>query len=357
MDITRVPITDIRCPLIGLRHSITSIRKPIVGLRHSITNIRKPIIGLRRPIIKKQEKKKPRKINFDAKKYEGLSESEIKQLESLSRFGRDYVDKKLKQMRKNSNSVLTESERDCIENFVPYYENLICKTTNSIEYNLLPNKRKKNHRNWAHIFRCYKLCLENNYDYKVYLDAQFESFKNWKNKGKIKYPMPTMLCSERAIKAYENYVYHNETAYKNEGWEKKLVSNDVGNYFEEVKKQLEKDLGIVEPQVRYHRGKYSRVFKNVDRSRKDIESLYYTKAIQFCLENLSIEFWVNVPQIDRYADEVYGNFRCVDSKVDKFDELMKNKRKVEVIREAWRKLNIPKLYGVYDVDRIMNSDK
>lgn len=342
VDIPRVPITDIRCPAIGLRHSITNIRKPIIGLRCP---------------IKKQEKKQPRKINFNAKKYQGLSESELRQLESLAKFGQKYIDNKLKQMRKSSKSVVTEQEKDCIDNFVPYYENLICKLTGEISHELLPTKKKKLSRNWTSVFKCYKMCIEKEYDYRVYLDAQFESYKSWEHKDKIRYPLPNMLCTERAIKAYENYVYHNETAYKNEGWEKKLVSNDVGNYLEEVKKQLEKDLKTIETQVKYYRGKYSRDFKNVDRSRKDIENLYYSKAVQQCIENLSIESWVIIPQVDMYTDRMYGNFSSMDSKIDDFDELMENNRKVEVIREAWRKLNVPKLYGLYDVDRLMKNDK
>jgi hypothetical protein len=331
------------------------VREPIIGIRSPIIGIREPIVGIRKPIINHKNNEyfpnKGRKLNFNAKKYEGLTENEKKQLESMARFGQAYVDRKLKQMRKNQFSVVeSELENSCLNEFVPYYENLVCKATGKISYTALPHQKKKLSRNWSQLFACYKMCVENDYDWKIYLEAQFESFKNWKT-GNLKYPVPNNLSTERAIKAYENYVYHNETAYQNEGWETKLSSKEVGSYQDEVSKILESDMGIVDNLIKYSLKKsFNKTFKNVDKTRSDLDKLYYSKAVQLSWEDLSIEFWSIVPQMDEFLESMYGRYDSLDGKIDLYKDLMSNSAKINIISEVASGLKIPKLYGVIDID-------
>lgn len=343
----------------SIHDSVDIIRSPIVGLRCPVVDLREPIVGIRRAILSNpnhNNKKNIRKLNFNAKKYDGLSESEKAQLQRYAQFGMSYVDQKLKQMRKSSKIAnTTQMEMDCIDNFVPYYENLICKTTGKMTYSLLPDSRnKKSNRLWTPIFKTYMLCVENDWDWKIYLESQFEAFKEWK-RGNISYPMPNMLYSERAIKAYENYVYHHETAYNNEGWETKLASKEIGTFQEELRKTLNSDKTVIDNVIKYSLKKsFNKTFKNVDKTRSDIDSLYYSKAIQQSWEDLSFEFWSVIPQMSEFLDRMYGQFDSWDAKIDLFRDLLSNQMKYSVVKEVYNEMKLPKIYGIIEIDSMLN---
>lgn len=324
-------------------------RVPIIGIRESIT-------GLRVPILTNSGDSNKRKLNFNAKKYEGLSESEKIQLERLSAFGQSYVDNKLKQIRRNSMSRLTEDERECIDEFVPYYENLICSITGRVEYTLLDNIRnKKMSKLWKPIWKTFSLCKEKGFDWKIYLDAQFDSFKNW-NQSNLRFPMPNMLYSERALVAYDNYIYHNETAYRNEGWSKTLKAKDTGKYADEIKKKLETDVSQIKVKIQYNYMKRNNnIFKSIDRNLPDIDSLYWSKAIQDMWAELSVEFLAMVPNSRADLSTMRGRFESWDAKLDCFDEVTGNRAKMEAITDVWNELDIPKLYGLTEVNSKIKS--
>lgn len=353
------------CKILGVNNIMSEedceeiIRVPIKGFRQPIIGIREPILGLRTPIFltDKFSPKKKKTINFNAKKYEGLTDSEKKQLERMAVFGQAHVDRQLRQIRKKSFSECTQQEIDCIDNFVPYYENLICKITGRIEYNLLDHpSNKKLSKRWVSVFKCYKFCLDNGYDWKIYLDAQFDSFKNWEKIGNIPYPMPNMLYSERAVKAYENYLYHNETAYQNEGWETSLSAKETGNFREETQKTLGTDLETIQNYIKYSLKKsFNKTFKSVDKTRSDLENLYYSKAVQMQWESLSAECWVVVPQMKEFLQKMYGNYASIDAKIDLYNEILDNSKKVEVIQTIWSELGVPDLIGVFDIDKRING--
>ena len=84
-----------------------------------------------------------------------------------------------------------------------------------------------------------------------------------------------------------------------------------------------------------------------------MESLYYSKAIQQSWENLSIECWTVVPQMEKFLDGEYGIYDSWDAKIDCYRDLIENPRKVELIQEMWEELNVPKLYGIIEVDEKM----
>ena len=76
---------------------ILVVRSPIIfGRQPIILNLRKPIIN-RNPIILKP--KNFRKINFNAKKYEGLTEHQKVELMSIAHLGQSVVDKKLERFK------------------------------------------------------------------------------------------------------------------------------------------------------------------------------------------------------------------------------------------------------------------
>lgn len=239
-------------------------REPI--LRQAIHFTRQFIIT-RKPIL---SKKLHRSINWNAKKYQGLSQSQMLEIEKIAHLGQRIIDSKLKRIRALQENVFTPDELIIRNELVPYYENLICKISKSKQFKLLSNSQfPKKSKNWVALTKIYYLCQEHDYDFRVYLDAQFESFKHWKSyKDKtLFYPHPHMLYSERAIKAYENYIYNEETSYNKEGWSKKAKPKNTGSYYEELKKKISKCLSYIDYYLN-HYWNYPRnaeFFKNVDK--------------------------------------------------------------------------------------------
>lgn len=326
--------------------------------RVPVTGLRQPITVIRTPILMNIADTKKRKINFNASKYAGLSESEKKRLERLSVFGQSYVDNALKQMKRSSIVKLTDDEIECMDEFVPYYENLICSVTNSVQYQLLDNIRnKKLSRLWKPIWKTFMLCKEHEWDWKIYLDAQFESFKNW-NKSNLKFPMPNMLYSERALNAYDNYIYHNETAYRNEGWETTVQAKNTGKFADEVRKKLETDISQIKVKVQFtYMKRGNSVFRDIDRSRSDIQSLYWSKSIQDMWSDLSVEFLSMVPNSRTDLNTMRGRFDSWDAKLDCYDALVSNKAKMDMVKQIWSELDIPRIYGLIEVNSRINSAK
>lgn len=334
IKIQRIPITNLRTPLKGLRESIF------------VSDINKKI----------SKQLNGRKLNFNAKKYAGLTDYEKMRLQRAARYGHNKVDAILRQIRKQAYADPSQLEMDCIDNFVPYYENLICKLTGRVEYNLLENSiYKKSSRLWTPLFKIYMLCKENNWDWRVYLESQFYSFQYWEHKGNFSFPPPNMLYTERAKISFENYLYDKETSYQNEGWDITAKSQNIGTYAEEVEKSLRCSYNMLEDYVRLTlKSTYNKLFRKVDKTRDDIESLYLTKAVENKWDSLCAEFWTIVPGILEFTDEMYGNFESIDKQIDLMKSIMADVRKMEVIRECWKKLkdeyNIPDLYNICEIN-------
>lgn len=347
---------------IGVNMSEKSVkiqRIPIINLRHSIIGIREPIfISEINDKIKKQLN--GRKLNFNAKKYDGLTDYEKLRLQRASRYGQSKVDSVLRQIRKQAFTDPSQLEMDCIDNFVPYYENLICKLTGKVEYKLLTeSKYKKSSRLWTPLFKVYMLCKENNWDWRIYLESQFYSFNYWENRGNFLYPPPNMLYTERAKISFENYLYDKETTYQNEGYNITAKSQNIGTYAEEVEKSLRCSYNMLQDYIKLTL-RHSRLFRNIDKSRTDLDSLYLTKAIELKWDSLCIEFWSIVPGILEFTDEIYGSFESIDKQIDSMKSIMSDVKKTEILQDCWNKLikdeNIPEIYNICEIDDKMSEN-
>lgn len=299
-------------------------------------------------------------MNFNAKKYAGLTDYEKLRLQRASRYGQSKVDSVLRQIRKQAFTDPSQLEMDCIDNFVPYYENLICKLTGKVEYKLLTeSKYKKSSRLWTPLFKVYMLCKENNWDWRIYLESQFYSFNYWENKGNFLYPPPNMLYTERAKISFENYLYDKETAYQNEGYNITAKSQNIGTYAEEVEKSLRCSYNMLQDYIKLTL-RHSRLFRNIDKSRTDLDSLYLTKAIELKWDSLCIEFWSVVPGMLEFTDEIYGSFESIDKQIDSMKSIMSDVKKTEILQDCWNKLikdeNIPEIYNICEIDDKMSEN-
>ena len=133
--------------------------------------------------------------------------------------------------------------------------------------------------------------------------------------------------------------------------EDNLPTNEIGTYSEEVQKKLEVDISVIEDYIKYSlKRSFNKTFKRIDKSRPDIDSLYYSKAVESQWESLSVECWIVIPQMDEFLSKIYGKYDSIDAKIDEYKNVMKNSRKVEIVQECWNTLKVPTLFGILEID-------
>ena len=108
----------------------------------------------------------------------------------------------LKERLKMLKGVRTPYERKILK-IAEYYEYKCRQAIHSTGFKCL-GKDFRNHKNWVFLERIYNLCQENNWDYQIYIDAQFDRVKYYPRKQP--YPYLNQFNSEGAIKYYHNYM-------------------------------------------------------------------------------------------------------------------------------------------------------
>jgi hypothetical protein len=353
-DIYRKTSSPPHKPIVNLKEC-SDLREPIMVGRKSIF-LREPIVIGRKPI---QVKERPVRINLNAKKYSWLTESQKLELLKIAHLGMKVVENKLKRYKDAQSKEFSPQENECLNDFIPYYENLICDKIGVIEYSLLNNRMfPKRSRNWTALFKIYTLCIEKGWDYKLYLESQFDSFHNWSDatKSSLRYPAPNMLYSDRAVIAYENYIYDKETSYRNEGYAAKAKNKDIGDYKEEVKKRVDTTINVILQNMKQWTSQYCTVFDRVDENKYNILEVMSTYSVYCSAEqpiNPCIEYMVFVPGIQEFMEESRGISQTIDKKIDNLIELMNNKQKMKIVTSIVHELN--SYYGMpgfVDINRI-----
>lgn len=108
----------------------------------------------------------------------------------------------IKERLKLLRGVRTPYERKILK-IAEYYEFKCRQAIHSTGFKCL-GKDFRNHKNWVFLERIYNLCQENNWDYQIYIDSQFDRVKYYPRKQP--YPYLNQFNSEGAIKYYHNYV-------------------------------------------------------------------------------------------------------------------------------------------------------
>lgn len=93
-----------------------------------------------------------------------------------------------------------------------YYEFLARKADNLSTYYALSSHSPQNHPNWRHFQKVWELCIVNGWDYRLYLESQFERATYWTHSTK---PQPNQLYSENAQKYYVEYIKDMEEKFDN----------------------------------------------------------------------------------------------------------------------------------------------
>ena len=121
---------------------------------------------------------------------------------------------KAKEFR-DKNFVLSPTEKKVME-VAHYYEYKCRKATGVTGWRCL-GKNFRQHRNWKFLNRIYEMCEREGWDYKVYIDAQFDRASYWKHSSGIKYPFLNQFFSDKAVSYYKNYVKFCQEKYSPEG--------------------------------------------------------------------------------------------------------------------------------------------
>lgn len=107
-----------------------------------------------------------------------------------------------KQKLKLLQNVRTPYEKKILE-IADYYEYKCRQAIHSTGFKCL-GKDFRHHKNWIFLERIYELCSENDWDYRIYIDSQFDRVKYWQRKQL--YPYLNQFNSQNAINYYKKYV-------------------------------------------------------------------------------------------------------------------------------------------------------
>ena len=83
-------------------------------------------------------------------------------------------------------------------------------------YRCLSVKEPWKHKNWVKFDKLYSMCLEKGWDAKLYVEVQFDrANKYWKN-SRFKFPLPHMLCSDKAQSYFVGWLEEEEEKAEHE---------------------------------------------------------------------------------------------------------------------------------------------
>lgn len=119
---------------------------------------------------------------------------------------------------------------------VRHYDMLARKFHNSTEYFSVSIKSPKTHDNWGRFESLYWYCCEQKIEAKTYIEAQFKLSEKWTNL-KVKYPLPSMLLSEKAKDGYAKYI-RNKMENFTLSHEKAIVPRQTVDIQAEVVKEI-----------------------------------------------------------------------------------------------------------------------
>lgn len=135
--------------------------------------------------------------------------------------------------------VLTAKEQKIME-VVHYYEYKCRVVTGKSGWRCLGNNFRE-HRNWRYFTRIFDMCQKNKWNYKIYIDAQFDRVRFWTHSDCKGYPYPNQFFSEGAIRYFHKYQHDYQQRYSVDGTPARVKVSKVVSYKEEVINAVIKD--------------------------------------------------------------------------------------------------------------------
>jgi hypothetical protein len=97
-----------------------------------------------------------------------------------------------------------------------HYEMLASRFNHIGGYRSLSKRDPQKHKNWPYFEKLFNLCRDKGWDANLYLEAQFERARKYWKDSRIKYPLPKMLCSEKAQEFFVRYLKDRQEKYSKE---------------------------------------------------------------------------------------------------------------------------------------------
>lgn len=228
-------------------------------------------------------------------------------------------------------NVRTPYEREILK-IAEYYEYKCRQAIHSTGFKAL-GKDFRNHKNWKFLERIYNLCSEKGWDYKIYIDAQFDRVKYWTRPQK--YPYLNQFNSEGAIKYYLNYVKDIQ--------EKTIITGDAKVKSEKVKSVNQQ---IIDDVIKDCEGiteyieKAKKRRNNKDLTPEQLKVLYLSDHWM----GLSISYLASIPWFLTYLNQFPDETFVVALKED-IQTVQKSRRlfetTIDIVSKVEKQMGIP----------------
>lgn len=187
-------------------------------------------------------------------------------------------------------NVRTPYEKRVLE-VCEYYEYKCRQAIHSSGFKAL-SKDFRNHKNWKFFVKIYELCKENHWDYKVYIDAQFDRVRFW-NRNQL-YPYANQFTSEGAIKYYHGYVKDYKEKHSVTG-ESKVKSGEIKTIQQQIAEDIVKDCDSIAEYIK--KAAKRRVYSGM--TAQEIKISYLSEHWM----GLSVSYLATIPWFLRYLDQ------------------------------------------------------
>lgn len=328
------------------RHAIFE-RTPIVE-RHAIFK-RTPIVH-RIPITDTFSK---------SSRFRSLTDAEQDEVMRLYTVSMSRAKQRLDYLYKRSKLRMTKDEKECFTEFVPYYENCIKKLLKVDDYLLVPQDTPKSSPKWTTIYKAYCICKSNKWDYRIFLDANFESYHFWTDEAKefMRFPMPFTLVTDRAKNCYKNYLWERQESYAEQGFGFiKVKPQSSGSITQDIENNIEKACRLLSNNVKYASSSYKYVFAEVSKeySMWVVQKTYSLKGMW---DMLPEEYVATIPHVLDYLEELKDQFDYIQEKYDVISMLIKSSNYRFMCRMAHKyeaQYNLPtQTIDLRKIDRII----
>ena len=205
-------------------------------------------------------------------------------------------------------------------------------------------KNFREHRNWKYLIRIYNLCDENKWDYKKYIDSQFDRASYWNHKDGKKYPYLNQFFSEGAIKYYHSYIKDCKEKYSPTG-KAKVKTSVPQSYVQDVADSIVKDCGNYLDYLKFQKKRKSqRGFTP--------EQIKLTYVLDHVM-SLSPYYWASLDWSVSYLKSFENPM--VQEVIDKVVQYQKSKAMMSVIAKVVTE--VEKHFGIVPTVSPMKKDK
>lgn len=238
--------------------------------------------------------------------------------------------------REKYNYVLTSEERKVLE-VKQYYEYRCRQALNVSGFCVMSTKRKgwRDNKKWKWLVRLYNQCHDNGWDYKVFIDAQFDRLKYFTTKQKYVYL--NQFFSEGAIKHYHRYVRDYQERFSEDGTAH-IKTKKASTFIQEVARAIVDDCERI--QYFIQTAPKRPAFRGMNA--EELKIMYFSQH----WTSLSKYYLANLPWFLGWLKESVPAGQHVQALIKDITELQKSPaiaQKIHrVVAEAERRLGVPK---------------